>query len=244
MSYRIKCIVSYDGCRFSGYQRQIKERTVQAEIEKALKIIHKYPITIHSAGRTDAFVHALGQVFHFDTELDIKNQNWKRAINSILPKDIYIKEVEIVTEDFHARFSAKRKEYRYYISLDEYNPIRSGYVCFINRTIDVNKMKQALKLFEGTHDFTSFSSGQHVNKNKVRTIYETQINVKDKELEFVFIGNGFLRYQIRIMMGTIIEIGLGKKDIDVINYLFGHKDRAKARYTAEPQGLYLCKVDY
>ncbi len=244
MSFRIKCIVSYDGSRFYGFQRQVKRRTVQAEIEKVLDIIHKKPVTIHSAGRTDANVHALGQVFHFDTELNILPENWKRAINSILPKDIYIKEVEIVDETFHSRFSARKKEYRYYISLDEYNPIRCQYVCFINRHLDIEKMTRALKCFEGTHDFTSFSSGQHVDKDKVRTIYETKLNINDKELEFIFIGNGFLRYQVRIMMGTIIEIGLGKKDIDVIEYLFKHYDRSKARYTAEAQGLYLCSVEY
>src|SRR5690554_2032718 len=127
MTIRVKCIVSYDGSKFFGYQKQINKRTVQGEIEKALEIIHKYPITTYSSGRTDAFVHALGQVFHFDTNLDIKIYNWKRAINSLLPSDIYIRDVEIVDENFHARFSAKRKEYRYYISLGEYNPIRSQY---------------------------------------------------------------------------------------------------------------------
>jgi|SRR5690554_2291903 len=244
MIKRLKCIVSYDGSRFQGYQRQINQRTVQGEIEKALKIINKEPITIHSSGRTDSRVHAYGQVFHFDSKLDIKMENWKKAINSILPKDIYIKKVDIVDQDFHARFSAKKKEYRYYISLNEYNPIRSQYVCFINRKIELNLIEKALNLFEGTHDFTSFSSGQHVEKNKVRTIYEAKLNVKDKELEFIFIGNGFLRYQVRIMMGTLIEIGLGKKEINIIEYLFNNYDRAKARYTAEAQGLYLYNVEY
>lgn len=244
MIKRVKCIVSYDGSRFHGFQRQINQRTVQGEIERALKIINKEEVTIHSAGRTDAYVHALGQVFHFDSKLDIKKENWKRAINSILPKDIYIRDVEIVDQEFHARFSAKKKEYRYLISLAEYNPIRSQYVCFIKRKLDIDKIKSALKLFEGTHDFTSFSSGQHVDKNKVRTIYEAKLNINDKELEFIFIGNGFLRYQVRIMMGTVIEIGLGKKDISIIDYLFNNYDRAKARYTAAPEGLYLYKVEY
>ena len=242
MSVRIKCIVSYDGSKFSGFQRQIKVRTVQGEIEKALKLIHKYPITIHASGRTDSNVHALGQVFHFDSNLDIKTFNWKRAINSILPDDIYIKDVEIVTHDFHARFSVKCKEYRYYISLDEYNPLKYHYTCFIKRDLNIDKMEQGLDLFEGTHDFTSFSSGQY--KNKVRTIYEASLRRNKNNLEFIFVGNGFLRYQVRIMMGTLIEIGLGKKDEATINYLFNNHDRSKARYTAPPQGLYLYKVEY
>ncbi len=243
--FRIKCIVSYDGSKFFGYQRQLKERTVQGEIEKALKIIHKTPITIQSSGRTDAKVHAYGQVFHFDTDLDIKQANWKRAINSILPKDVYIKEVKIVDFNFHARFSVKIKEYRYYLSLNEYDPIRSDYVCFLDRTLNINKIKGALKLFEGTHDFTSYSSSlQHKDKNKIRTIYKAQLNENNKELEFIFIGNGFLRYQIRIMMGLLIEIGLEKKEIEVIPYLYEHHDRSKARFTAEAQGLYLYRVEY
>ncbi len=244
MSFRIKCVVSYDGSSFHGFQRQIKERTVQKELEKALTLIHKHSVTIHSSGRTDAFVHAVGQVFHFDTELDIIPDNWKKAINSILPKDIYIKKVEVVDSFFHSRFDAKMKEYRYYISVDEYNPIRSNYVCFVTRPLDVEKMKVALKLFEGTHDFTTFSSKQDERKNKVRTIFEVKLNVIGKELEFIFKGDGFLRYQVRIMIGTLIEIGIGKRSIDSIDQLFDLKDRSKARYTAEPQGLYLYQVDY
>lgn len=244
MLKRVKCVVSYDGSRFHGFQRQLNLRTVQGEIEKVLKIICKEVITIHPSGRTDKNVHAYGQVFHFDSKLDIKKENWQRAINALLPKDIYIKDVEIVDNNFHARFSAKKKEYRYLISIDEYNPLRSQYVCFIKHKLDISKIQQALKLFVGTHDFASFSSGQHPEKDKVRTIYEAKLNQNGKELEFIFVGNGFLRYQVRIMMGTLIEIGLGKKDISIIEYLFNNYDRAKARYTAEPQGLYLYKVEY
>ncbi|HEY8364572.1 MAG TPA: tRNA pseudouridine(38-40) synthase TruA [Haloplasmataceae bacterium] len=242
---RIKCTVAYDGSKFSGYQKQDNERTVQGEIERVLEIIHKYPVTIYSAGRTDAYVHAYGQVFHFDSNLNIRVYNWKKAINSLLPKDIYIRNVEVVNEDFHARFSAKKKEYRYYISLGEYNPIRHQYVCFINKKLDLDKIQKALKLFEGTHDFSSFSSAQqHIDKDKVRTIYEAKLNINNDELEFIFVGNGFLRYQVRIMMGTLIDIGLGKKDISVIPYLFENYDRSKAKKTIEPQGLYLYNVEY
>ncbi len=243
MSIRIKCVVQYDGSRYHGFQKQINSRTVQDEIEKVLTKINKQPIIIHASGRTDAFVHALGQVFHFTTKLDMKEENWKRAINSMLPTDIYIKNVEIVTSEFHSRFSSKKKEYRYYISMDEFNPLRSQYVCFQRDTLNLEKINEALKLFIGTHDFTSFSSGK-IEKNRVRTIYEAKMKVCGKELEFIFKGNGFLRYQIRIMMGTLIEIGKGKREVDSLKQLFVIKDRTKASFTAEPQALYLYSVEY
>lgn len=243
MSLRIKCVVQYDGSRYHGFQKQINSRTVQKEIEAVLTKIHKYPIVIHASGRTDAFVHALGQVFHFITKLDISEENWKMAINCMLPRDIYIKKVEIVTGEFHSRYNTKVKEYRYYISQDEYNPLRSQYVCFQRDPLNLEKINEAIKLFIGTHDFTSFSSGK-VEKDRVRTIYEAYMNVCGKEIEFIFKGNGFLRYQIRIMMGTLIEIGKGKREVNSINQLFVLKDRTKASFTAEPQALYLYSVEY
>ena len=185
MKYKVKCTVSYDGSQFYGYQRQDKGRTVQQEIEAALLKIEKEDITIYAAGRTDAGVHALGQVFHFNTKLKINESNWKRAINSIIPADIHIKDVEYVEESFHARYSAKEKEYRYYISLAEYNPLRRNYVYYPRHKLDIDKMKEAIKLYEGTHDFTSFSSNFD-NPNQIRTIYEAKINHEGDELEFIF----------------------------------------------------------
>lgn len=244
MSQRIKCIVSYDGSNFYGFQKQVDKRTVQGEIEKRLSIIQKEPTKIIASGRTDAAVHAYGQVFHFDTNLTIKEENWKKAINSLLPNDIYIKEVEIAPSDFHARYSVKKKEYRYYLTTAEYDPLRRNYTSFLKQEVDIDKMREALKHFEGTHDFSSFTPQDNKIKDKVRTIYETHLNVYDQDLEFIFIGNGFLQYQVRIMMGLIIEIGLGKKEINLIDYLFEHHERFKVEYTAPPQGLYLWKVYY
>lgn len=243
MSNRIKCIVMYNGSRFNGFQRQPRGRTVQDTLEKALSTIHKEPIQLHGCGRTDAQVHAYYQVFHFDTNLDIPASNWKRAINSLLPKDVYIKDVEIVDTSFHARYSAKSKEYRYYLSLDEYDPIKMDMMAFKRyQTLDVDKMVEAIELFKGTHDFTSFT-GQ-VKKNCVRTIHEAEIVKHHNHLEFIFRGNGFLRYQIRIMVGTLIEIGEGRRQLDSVNHLYEIKDRQKAGFTADPQGLYLYHVEY
>jgi tRNA pseudouridine38-40 synthase len=243
VSYRIKCLVQYDGSRFSGYQKQLDQRTVQQEIENALSKMHKHPVVIYASGRTDAGVHALGQVFHFISNLDIDLESWKRALNSLVPKDIYIINVEFVNCEFHSRFNVKIKEYRYYLSMKEYNPFRRQYVCFQKEKLDIDKLRQAIKLFEGTHDFTSFTSGKDV-EDRVRTIYEVRLNILNDELEFIFRGNGFLRYQIRIMMGTLIEIAEGKREINSILSLYEVKDRTKAGFTAEPQGLYLYRVEY
>lgn len=243
MTYKLKCTTSYDGSRFHGFQKQVKQRTVQQEIEKALALIHKHVIIIHASGRTDTNVHALGQVFHFETDLNIAPANWKKALNSILPDDIYIKEAEDVDLSFHSRFDALIKEYHYFLSIDEYNPLKSQYIYYHRFDLDIERMKQAIKYFVGEHDFTSFTSNK-TKKNKVRTIYEAAIINKGKELEFLFRGSGFLRYQIRIMVGTLIEIGQGKRDVSSINDIFEQKDRKKAGPTAKPQGLYLYKVEY
>lgn len=243
MLYRVKCIVQYDGSRYHGFQRQTNHHTIQQEIEKALSKMHKNNIEIHAAGRTDRGVHALSQVFHFDSNLDIKPYNWKSAINSLFPRDIYIKNVEIVDNSFHSRYNVKSKEYRYYLSLNEYNPIRSRYVCFINKQLDVEKMIEAIKLFEGTHDFTSFSSSS-LDKNSIRTIHKALLIQDDNELMFSFNGSGFLRYQVRLMVGALIQIGENRREIDSIKELYFKKDRSKGRFNAEPQGLYLYNIEY
>ena len=244
MSYRLKCIVTYDGTHFYGFQRQKKGRTIQGEIEKALSKIHKSPVEIQASGRTDSGVHAINQVFHFDTTLIIETPNWKKAINSILPKDIYIKSVEKISQQFHARYHVTVKEYRYYLSLDEYNPLHANYTCFSKRsTMDIELMKKAIKLLEGTHDFKLFTSGND-RRYTIRTIFEATINRKGQKIEIIFRGNGFLRYQVRVMVGTLMEIGEGRRHIDTIKDLFGLKENCRPGRTAEPQGLYLYQVNY
>lgn len=244
MVKRIKCIISYDGTNFYGFQRQTKGRTIQGEIEKALRTMHKRPIDIHASGRTDAKVHALNQVFHFETTLEIKPENWKRALNTLLPPDIYIKAVEIMDNEFHARYFAKSKEYRYYLSMGEYNPLQANYINFYQKSkpLNVERMKEAIQYFIGTHDFRYFTS-MNTNPNTIREIMEAEIIQTGPLLEFRFVGNGFLRYQIRVMVGTLIEIGEGKLPIETIPNLLNLKP-GKAGRTAKPHGLYLVNVDY
>lgn len=241
---KIKCIVSYDGTRYKGFQRQQDVITIQGEIERALATIHKKSVTIHASGRTDAGVHAVGQVFHFESFLNLPVERWQMAINSLLPKDIHIRRVEKVDPSFHARYSAKAKEYRYYINRGEYQPLKENY-CYQRRSpvaLVVDRMKQAIKLFEGTHDFLPFTVKNEV-ENTVRTIYRADLIEHGDFLELIFIGSGFLRCQVRVMVGTLIEIGEGLRDESSVLRLFEGKEEVAGR-TAPPQGLYLYRVFY
>lgn len=240
---RIKCTVAYDGTLFNGYQRQPGQRTVQGEIEAALEKISKQPVTIHSSGRTDTGVHAYGQVFHFDSVVNMDGSRYVRALNSILPEDIYIIDSQEVHPEFHSRYHGKVKEYRYRLSLNEYNPMKRNYVYYHRFSLDVEKMREAMTYLLGTHNFTSFC-GNLDDIDKVRTIYQADLIDEDGELTFIFVGNGFLRYMIRIMVGTLIQIGEGKKKPEDIKTIIEAKNRKLAGHTAKPQGLYLQRVDY
>ena len=153
---RIMCRVAYDGTLFNGYQRQPGQRTVQGEIEAALEKICKVPITIHSSGRTDTGVHAYGQVFHFDSDNKMDGTRYVRALNSMLPEDIYVLDSQEVHPEFHSRYHGKIKEYRYKLSLNTYNPMKRNYVYYHRRPLNVEKMQEAMTYLLGTHDFTSF----------------------------------------------------------------------------------------
>ena len=241
---RYKCIISYDGHNYMGFQIQNELPTIELELENAIfKFIGK-EIKIYPSGRSDRGVHAKGQVIHFDLENDIKPSGIKSGINAFLPDDIYIKDVEIVDEDFHARFSAKEKEYRYYINTGEYDPLAINYSAYITN-LDISRMREAIKLLEGKHDFKGFASAS-IDKRKetIKEIYHTEINEKGDYLEFIFIGNGFLKYQIRRMMGALVEIGRGKEEVSFINKVLEEKDPKISHKSLDGAGLYLYKVTY
>ncbi len=243
--YRYKCIISYDGSNFMGFQIQEDLRTVELEIIKALYKVTNQTIKIYPSGRTDRFVHAIGQVIHFDLDKKIPALGLKKAINSYLSNDIYFKEIELVDENFHARFSAKSKEYRYYISKEEYSPFKRNYLAYIPYKLDYNKMNEALNKLLGTHDFRGFASATiDKRKDTIKTIYEIKMNELNDSYEFIFIGSGFLKYQIRRMMGLIIDIGRGKYNIDMIDKIFITKDPSISHRIADGCGLYLYKVNY
>ena len=240
--------VSYDGSLFSGYQKQPRERTVQGEIEKALKEINGgTKVDVHASGRTDAKVHALAQRIHFDLDKKMDPERLEKGLNSLLPEDIYIRKVEEVKEDFHARFSAIGKEYVYIINMGEYNPLERNYVYQHNKKLDVVEMERAMKCFEGEHNFKSFTKTDEEKDDYVRTISQTNLirDTKDvNKITLVFVGTGFLRYMVRNMVGTLIAVGEGKLRSEEVISILRAQDRKMAGKTANPEGLYLKNVFY
>ena len=239
---------SYDGSSFFGYQKQPKMRTIQGELEKILKEINaNKKVEVYASGRTDAGVHALNQKAHFDLDIEITSDKLLKAMNSLLPEDIYIKKVERVSDNFHARFNAIGKEYVYLINLGEYDPIERNYVYQYNKKLDVVEMERALKYLEGTHNFKSFTKTDEEKDDYVRTLSQTNLirDTKDvNKITLVFVGTGFLRYMVRNMVGTLIEVGEGKRKSEEIITILNNQDRTSAGKTANPEGLYLKNVFY
>ncbi|WP_096438226.1 tRNA pseudouridine(38-40) synthase TruA [Alteribacter populi] len=244
---RFVCKIAYDGTNFSGYQVQLNGRTVQGELEKALKKLHKgKAVGIIGSGRTDANVHAESQVIHFDSELAMAPEQWQRALNAILPKEIAVLEVARAWNGFHARYDAVGKEYRYRILQSRNRDVfRRNYTYQpFPMTTKVEAMQQAAAYLLGTHDFTSFCSPRTDVEDKVRTIYSIDIRDVGDEIVFTFNGSGFLYQMVRIMTGTLMEIGQGKREVEEIQRILEAKDRFKAGHTAAGQGLCLMRVDY
>ena len=242
---RIKCIISYDGSEFFGYQVQLSERTVQSEIERVLKQMHRRQVRVTASGRTDAGVHALGQVIHFDTDLKLPPDAWIRALNTMLPDDIAVHRAESVPMEFHARFGAFGKKYMYKIDLGKIrDPLKRNYAFHYPYALDIEKIREAARYLEGEHDFTSFSSARSEVKDKVRTIYGIDFIQQGTELTITYRGNGFLYNMVRILTGTLMEVGSGKREPHEMKEILLKKDRAAAGKTAPPQGLYLCEVYY
>ena len=242
---RYKVTISYDGSAFNGFQKQNDFRSVEQEINNVLTRMHKHDIKIVGAGRTDKGVHALAQVFHFDSDLKITCDGLKKGMNALLPSDIYITDVEEVDEQFHARFSAIEKTYEYKINSGEYNPLQAKYVYQLNRKLDVVKMKDAANLFVGEHDFYNFCGYQEDKiKNYTRTISSIVIEEKDKQVFIRITGNGFIRYMVRMIVAILIEIGLGNKKEDFIKQRLDSKNKLRSNYKVSGAGLYLVSITY
>ena len=239
---------SYDGSKYNGYQKQPNLNTIQDKLEEDLTNINdgKF-VNVSDSGRTDAGVHAINQKAHFDLITKISCDNLRRALNSLLPDDIYIKDVINVNDDFHARFNVSAKEYIYKINMGEYNPIEKDYILQYNKRLDIVEMERALKYLEGTHDFKSFTSGDDIRDDYTRTIIQTKLIRDLKNVNTItisFLGTGFMRYMVRNLVGTLIQIGEGKyKSTDIIDILEA-KDRRRAGTCAKACGLYLKDVFY
>lgn len=241
---RYKCTCMYDGTQFHGFQTQENVITVQEEIEKALLIINKMPVRIHSSGRTDAGVHAIGQVFHFDSDIDMGEWNMQNAINSRVDKAIYLTKVEKVNDDFHSRGSCISKEYHYLVDFGEYNPLLRNYRYFFRyRNIDKKKFIDAFEVFVGEHDFRSFTKDQK-KENTIRTIYSIDFEEEGSLVKVKIVGNGFLHNQIRILVAMALEVGMSKLSCEDLKSIMDAKNRRLSPKIAPANGLYLFKVNY
>ena len=245
---RYKAIIAYDGTHFNGFQKQPNGRTVQEEMEKTLKkMANGKEITVFGSGRTDAGVHAMGQVIHFDYPEERPLERMSFALDTQSPEDIAVKAVEIVSDDFHARYLVKEKTYQFRVDIGKpRSPFRRHYASYFPYPLDLSKIQRALPDLIGTHDFTSFCASGSSIEDKVRTIYEAKMEVNEArdELLFTFRGNGFLYKMIRILVGTLLKIGNGRLSEDSIPEIIAKKDRNAAGPTAHPEGLYLYEVVY
>ena len=241
---RIKLTVAYDGSRYFGFQHQNDVLNIEDVILSAINKIDSSVDKIYGSGRTDRFVHAKGQVIHFDTQKDIWEYKWVQAINTFLPEDINVLKCEYVSDDFHARYSAVKKEYRYYIRHKSYDLFYRNYAEYIPN-IDIDKLKTNIKKLEGRHDFKGFCSAKIAKeKSTIKEIFTAEVIEHNEFLELVFIGDGFLKYQIRTMVGTLIDIATGKKDESIIEEIFETKNPEKTNRVLTGAGLYLISVTY
>lgn len=239
---RYKLTIAYDGTDYQGFQSQKNGLGIQAVLEETLSKIGKETIEVIASGRTDKGVHALGQVIHFDTSNKMPSTAWLRALNTYLPSDIAALDIELVDESFHARFSVSKKCYVYIIAKD-YNLFRRHHETYIKYPLDVPLMRNATEKLLGTHDFKGF--GVYVeNKPTIKTLFESTLEETDTHYIFTFTADGFLKYMVRSMVGTIVDIGRGKMDISVMDEILEGQDRSKVGKTAAPEGLYLKQVWY
>lgn len=241
---RYLAIVSYDGTNYFGFQKQNDQTTIQGVIEEKISQILNQETIIYGSGRTDAKVHAYGQTFHFNTDKTLDLGKFRYSLNCILPNDIHINDIQRVNDDFHARFSALAKVYTYVINQGEDNPFIRNYTYHLGQKLDINKMKKASRFLTGIHCFRNFTSKEEDKVNFIRTIHFIDFEEKNDLLYITFAGNGFMRYMIRMLVGSLIAIGLGKEDT---NYFIDHlitEERHVISYKAPAHGLYLKKVYY
>lgn len=245
---RYKAIVSYDGSAFSGFQRQPHARSVQEEIEKTLKRLNSgQEVTIYGAGRTDAGVHAYGQVIHFDLPQLRDVEKLRFGLDTQCPEDIDIVKVEVVDEQFHARYTKHSKTYEFLVDSGRpKNPMMRHYATAYPYPLDLALMQEAIQDLIGTHDFTGFTASGTSVENKVRTITEARVRQGDSPQFFIFTfkGNGFLYKQVRNMVGTLLKIGNARMPVSQIKTVLTSKNRDLAGPTAAPEGLYLKEISY
>ena len=241
----IKLTIEYDGKDFNGWQKQPNKLNIQGTIEQAINSITGEEVQLNASGRTDAGVHALGQVANFKTNSNIPIEKMAIAINSRLKKSILIKSAEEVDDRFHSRLSCKRKTYRYVINNSyQGTAIYRNLECHIPIKLDVKKMKEAAKYFEGEHDFKAFKASGTSSKSSVRKIYKAEVYSDSPKVFIELTGNGFLYNMVRIISGTLVDVGIGKIEPKEIPNIIKSQKRENAGKTLPAHGLYLVEVNY
>ena len=242
---RIKMTVAYDGTGYCGWQLQPNGVTIEEILNGTLSELLKEPVCVIGASRTDSGVHALGNVAVFDTESRIPGEKLCYAVNQKLPEDIRVLEADPAPERFHSRLSASSKTYGYYVETgDKKNVFERKYVYGCGKKLDVKAMRQAAEFLIGEHDFKSFCANRRMKKSTVRRIDEIRIVEHGTKLEFLYTGNGFLYNMVRILTGTLLEVGSGTRRPEKMKEIIAAKNRDMAGRTAPPEGLFLLHVGY
>lgn len=242
---RIACAVEYDGAGFSGWQRQDHARSVQENVETALSSVAAHPVSVSCAGRTDAGVHATWQVIHFDTVAVRSERSWLLGANANLPKDVCITRVQPVAGDFHARFSAQARSYRYVIlNSDVPSALLRRRVTWERRPLDVARMQAGARHLVGEHDFSSFRAVACQAKSPVRSVHRLALTSSGRLLYLDVQANAFLHHMVRNIAGVLISVGRGEQPADWVAEVLAHRDRTRGGITAPADGLYLVGVRY
>ena len=247
MARRLKLIVAYDGAEFAGWQSQFHRNTIQDHLERAFARVIGKPVRVHGAGRTDAGVHALGQCAHVEvTNGRLSAPRWTNALNALLPPTIRVLRCRYMSNDYHARLSAKGKIYRYRIwSAAVLPPFEYRRAWHIARPLDLKVLKNAAKYFAGTHDFADFAANRgKPEKNTIRTIYSVRVRQKGPCVTIDFDGNGFLYKMIRLIVGSLVKCALGKMRIEDLAERLDSRQTTSARFAAPAEGLFLLRVRY
>jgi tRNA pseudouridine38-40 synthase len=242
---RIKLVLEYCGTRYHGWQVQPNALSVQECIERPLTQMTNSPVRLHAAGRTDAGVHALGQVAHFDTLSTMPLPALQRGLNSLLPDDIAVRQVTEVPMDFHARYAARQKTYAYVV---HNHPVRSAFVApytwYVPQPFDVPAMRSAAQVLVGRHDFSAFRAASCAARSPVRCVSRIAVKRRAARIFFVVCADGFLQHMVRNIVGTLVDIGLGKIPAEAMTAILQSRQRQFAGPTAPPQGLFLVRVRY
>ena len=247
MSRRLKLIIAFDGTPFAGWQSQSHRNTIQDHVERAFERVLGKPVRVHGAGRTDAGVHALAQCAHVDPPDDrLSAARWAEALNALLPPTIRVLRCKYVSNDFHARISAKGKIYRYRIWLAPVlPPLEHGRACHIPRPIDLKILKRTARQFVGTHDFAGFAANRgKPETSTVRTIYSARSRQEGPCVAIEFNGDGFLYKMVRLIVGSLVKSALGKVSIENVAARLNSRQVSAARFAAPAEGLFLVRVRY